>query len=321
MFHVKHHLSRLAIGVSRETSSRGLLACWPMWARLRADVTSLWAGSVALLNSSVEHFGRDCDDGRMPAESQNSPAHPLPDAGSDDSAGPALHGVLAAPAPPSVAEQVFAERLDVAQRYAAHLADTGISHGLIGPREVPRLWERHILNCAVIAEVIPEGASVIDVGSGAGLPGLCLALARPDLAVTLVEPMERRTTWLEAVRDDLALESVVIIRARADELHGKITADVVTARAVAALDKLARWCLPLVTPGGRMVAMKGSSASREITAAAKTLRPLGGQAARIVECGHGVVEPPTTVVIVDTSATSVRRATQRDSKGRSKRRR
>ena len=168
MFHVKHHLSRLAIGVSRETSSRGLLACWPMWARLRADVTSLWAGSVALLNSSVEHFGRDCDDGRMPAEPQNSPAHPILDAASDDRAGPESDGMLTAPAPPSVAEQVFAERLDVAQRYAAHLADTGISHGLIGPREVPRLWERHILNCAVIAEVIPEGASVIDVGSGAG---------------------------------------------------------------------------------------------------------------------------------------------------------
>lgn len=239
----------------------------------------------------------------MPSEPSNHPPGRDPEVGVGRSA--------SVPSPPAVAEQVFAQRLAVAEQFAAHLADTGISHGLIGPREVPRLWERHILNCAVIAEVIPQGASVIDVGSGAGLPGLALAVARPDLTVTLVEPMERRTTWLETVRDDLALDSVVIVRARAEELHGKLTADVVTARAVAALDKLARWCLPLVEPGGRLVAMKGSSAPREITAAAKTVRRLGGEPARIVECGRDVVDPPTTVVIVDKPISHVQRGKHR----------
>ena len=194
---------------------------------------------------------------------------------------------------------MFGERMPLARRYAEHLADTGISHGLIGPREVPRLWDRHILNCAVIAEVIPVGARVIDVGSGAGLPGLCIALARPDLTVTLVEPMERRTAWLTAVCTDLGLDGVTVERARAEELHGRLTASVVTARAVAALDRLVRWCLPLVAPGGRLVAMKGSSASREIDEATAIVRRLGASTPVIATCGHGVVDPATTVVVVE----------------------
>ncbi|MDO5502104.1 MAG: 16S rRNA (guanine(527)-N(7))-methyltransferase RsmG [Actinomycetia bacterium] len=204
-----------------------------------------------------------------------------------------------APAAPPEAARIFGAELERAQRFADHLADTGISHGLIGPREVPRLWERHILNCAVIGAAMPEGASVIDVGSGAGLPGIAVALARPDLSVLLVEPMERRTTWLSTVIADLELDSVQVRRDRAEDVHGDRQADVVTARAVAALDKLARWCLPLVTPGGRLVAMKGSSAQREIDEAQGTLTRLGGANPRIELCGADVLAEPTTVIVID----------------------
>ena len=122
---------------------------------------------------------------------------------------------------------MFGERMPLAHRYAEHLADTGISHGLIGPREVPRLWDRHILNCAVIAEVIPVGARVIDVGSGAGLPGLCIALARPDLTVTLVEPMERRAAWLTAVCTALGLDGVGMSEDGCEALTGDVAGKVV----------------------------------------------------------------------------------------------
>lgn len=212
-----------------------------------------------------------------------------------------------APEPPAAAEVLFGERLALAHRYATHLADTGISHGLIGPREVPRLWDRHILNCAVIAEVMPQGARVIDVGSGAGLPGLALAIVRPDLHVTLVEPMERRTAWLSSVTTDLGLDNVTVERARAEELHGHLTAEVVTARAVAALDRLARWCLPLVAPGGHLVAMKGSSAEREVVEAAGTVRRLGGISSSVQVCGGTILDSPTTVVLIEKSAAVVAR--------------
>lgn len=253
---------------------------------------------------------------------------PTVQSGRDVPSGPALTGALAgaltgglaeneqAPPAPEVAARVFTTRLDLAQRYAAHLADTGISHGLIGPREVPRLWERHILNCAVIAEVMPEGSQVVDVGSGAGLPGLCIAIARPDLQVTLVEPMERRTAWLEAVTGDLGLNNVTVRRARAEELHGELEADVVTARAVAALDKLARWCLPLVRPGGRLVAMKGSSAESEIAQAQNVLRRLGALASTVHTCGVDLLETPTTVVVVEKGAASSSRRSGRPSRDR-----
>ena len=140
--------------------------------------------------------------------------------------------------------------MPLAEQFASILADTGVSHGLIGPREVPRLWERHLLNCAVIADAFPGEARVIDVGSGAGLPGVVVAIVRPDLEVHLVEPMLRRTQWLEGVVADLGLASVTAHRGRAEEFVGVLAAPYVTARAVARLDKLARWCVPLLEPQG-----------------------------------------------------------------------
>lgn len=190
---------------------------------------------------------------------------------------------------------VFGARVGLAQRFARHLATSGVERGLIGPREVPRLWTRHVLNCAVLAELIPQAASIVDVGSGAGLPGVAVALARPDLSMTLVEPLERRTTWLEEVLDDLGLP-VRVVRARAEEVAGLVHAQVVTARAVAALDKLARWTLPLVEPGGQVLAVKGRSAADELAAALPALRRAGVVASEVVTCGGAVLETPTTVV-------------------------
>ena len=168
-------------------------------------------------------------------------------------------------------------RLALAERYAAWLADDGVVRGLIGPREAPRLWERHLLNCAVLGEAVPAGARVADLGSGAGLPGLVLAIARPDVHVTLVEPLLRRTTFLEEVCADLAphgLDNVSVVRGRAEALHGERTFDVVTARALAPLERLLGWGMPLVAPHGALVAMKGSSAGEEIEAAAPVLHRL-----------------------------------------------
>jgi 16S rRNA (guanine527-N7)-methyltransferase len=152
----------------------------------------------------------------------------------------------------------------VAEAYAALLADDGVVRGLIGPREAPRLWERHLLNCAVLAELIDEGADVADIGSGAGLPGLVLAVVRPDLRLTLVEPLLRRATFLQDAVDRLGLDNVEVVRARAEELHGKREFSVVTSRAVAPLDRLLDWSMPLVRQGGCLLAMNGSSAAEEI---------------------------------------------------------
>jgi 16S rRNA (guanine527-N7)-methyltransferase len=186
------------------------------------------------------------------------------------------------------------QRLPLAERYAELLATDGVVRGLIGPREAPRLWERHLINCAVLEEVIPDGAAVADVGSGAGLPGLVLAIARPDLRMTLVEPLLRRTRFLDEVVDELGLgEHVTVVRARAEELAGTRTFDVVTARAVAPLERLARWCLPLVSPHGELVAMKGSTAVEEVEKAGPALRALGCSSPIVVELGKGVVAEPT----------------------------
>ena len=181
----------------------------------------------------------------------------------------------AGPAPDVVRALFPSDRLDLVERYGALLATDGVVRGLIGPREVPRIWDRHVVNCALLATALPRGASVADIGSGAGLPGLVVALARPDLRVTLVEPLLRRTTFLDEVVSALGLDNVVVRRDRADALHGKKTFDVVTARAVAPLERLLGWCMPLVSPAGSLVAMKGESAEEEIASACAVLRKLG----------------------------------------------
>lgn len=194
---------------------------------------------------------------------------------------------------------VFGDRLGLAVAYARLLETEGVVRGLIGPRETPRLWERHLLNCAVVSELISSAATVIDVGSGAGLPGVVLAVVRPDISVTLVEPLARRTAFLDEAVAALGLTSqVTVVRGRAEEQVGRLEAEVVTARAVAALDRLAGWCLPLSSVGGSMLALKGASAANEIDEHQAAITRLGGGRATIRQCGVGIIEPPTTVVEV-----------------------
>ncbi|MCP1411619.1 16S rRNA (guanine(527)-N(7))-methyltransferase RsmG [Paenarthrobacter sp. A20] len=194
------------------------------------------------------------------------------------------------------AEKIFGERLDLAKRYVEHLATSGTERGLIGPREIPRLWSRHVLNCAVIESAIAMDSHVADVGSGAGLPGLCLAIARPDLELTLIEPLERRVIWLQEVVDDLGLDNVTIMKTRAELAVGMVDADVVTARAVSALSNLAGLTIPLLNGRGEVVAIKGRSAAEEIEKAKKVIRKLGGVETSVVVCGQELLEEPTTVV-------------------------
>jgi len=198
----------------------------------------------------------------------------------------------------AAAEAVFGERLPLAERYVQHLATTGIERGLIGPREVPRLWARHVLNCAVVKEYIAPNASVADVGSGAGLPGLCLAIARPDLKLTLIEPLERRVIWLNEVIEDLGLENMTVMRSRAEQAVGAVDADVVTARAVSALVGLLDITLPILRGTGELLALKGRSAAEEITKAKKKLNRYGARETEILTAGADLLEEPTTVVRV-----------------------
>ena len=182
-------------------------------------------------------------------------------------------------------------------RYADWLTGAGVERGFLGPREVARIWDRHIGNCAVVEELIPQQAKVFDIGSGAGLPGVVLAIVRPDISVGLIEPLMRRSEFLIEVVNDLGLaDQVTVMRGRAEELRGQ-SAQVVTARAVAPLAKLLAWSLPLTAKGGQILAMKGSSAADEIIAAKDALK---GKSAEIVFCGQGIVDPLTTVVRVTT---------------------
>lgn len=183
------------------------------------------------------------------------------------------------------AVQVFGDRAEAAIRYAEILATRGIEWGLLGPREADRVWERHVLNSAAVAPFVPPEAGVADVGSGAGLPGIPLALARPDLRVTLVEPLLRRATFLAEVVDELGLGGrVSVVRDRAENHRERY--DVVTCRAVAPLERLVRWTAPLFVPKGSLLALKGSSAADEVSAAAGVLRRRR-LSAEVLEAGQG----------------------------------
>lgn len=181
--------------------------------------------------------------------------------------------------------------LPALQRYEHRLATVGAEWGLIGPREVERLWDRHIVNSALMEALIPQGASVIDVGSGAGLPGIPLAIVRPDLHVTLLEPLLRRSVFLAETVAELGLgDRVTVVRGRAED-RSVPAAAIVTARAVAALDKLIGWCWPLVAPGGQLLALKGERAQAEVDEAAPRLKKLG------LTATIRTVDGTTTVVV------------------------
>ncbi|AHD22127.1 16S rRNA (guanine(527)-N(7))-methyltransferase RsmG [Rhodococcus pyridinivorans] len=214
----------------------------------------------------------------------------------------------------AVAQRVFGDRTELAERYHHSLSTAGVERGLIGPREVPRLWERHILNCAVVGELIQEGETVVDVGSGAGLPGIPLALARPDLQVTLVEPLLRRTVYLAEFVESHGIENILVVRGRAEQpsvLQEVGGADVVTSRAVAPLAKLAKWSLPLVHEGGRMLALKGSSAREEIDRDHDELARLGAGNLEVLECGGNLLPTPTIVVKAERIPRPARRRKKR----------
>ena len=201
------------------------------------------------------------------------------------------------PAPPAAAG-LFGERLELARRYADLLADAGVERGLLGPREVDRLWERHILNCAAVVGLLGQGWYVVDIGSGAGLPGIPVAIARPDLTVTLVEPLLRRADFLNEAVATLGIEARVL-RGRAEDPDIRNRAggaDAVLSRAVAGLDKLARWSLPLLKGGGVMLALKGERAEAEISESIGGMTALGATDIRAVRCGSGREYPATTVV-------------------------
>ena len=222
-------------------------------------------------------FGEDDDAAEMP------PAAP-PDA--------LLPG---APPPPPGAAAVFGPALDEARAYAGMLATRGVEWGLIGPHEVPRLWDRHLLNCAVVADLIgSQYRTLVDIGSGAGLPGIVLAMMRPGLAVTLLEPMERRCRFLSGCVAELGLANARVLRGRAED--ATLRADVATARAVAPLDRLAELAVRVVRPGGLVLAIKGQTADAELRKARPVLRRIGARGAKVVRAGQGKVDPATTVV-------------------------
>jgi 16S rRNA (guanine527-N7)-methyltransferase len=197
-------------------------------------------------------------------------------------------------AEPAAAAKIFGAGIDKARGYAAALVRDGDELGLLGPREMPKLWTRHILNSAVVAELVPAGASVADVGSGAGLPGIPMAIAQPQASFVLIEPMERRSNWLSQQVAELGLDNVRVVRARAEEV-GEVF-DIVTARAVSALPKLLRMTVPLTRNGGEIIALKGSKAAEEIEESRGLMKKLKIAGFEIVLTGAQQLEEPTRVV-------------------------
>jgi 16S rRNA (guanine527-N7)-methyltransferase len=203
------------------------------------------------------------------------------------------------PPPPAEADAVFGDALAKARRYVELLATDGVTRGLIGPRETSRLWDRHLLNCAPVAELLPDSGELVDIGSGAGLPGIVIAMLRPSLHVVLLEPLLRRSVFLEECVSTLDLPNATVLRSRAEEKAAAgITADVATARAVAPLDRLVGWAAGLLRPGGELLAIKGQSAAAELEAAESVLSRLGVQSAEVLQAGHGSVISATTIVRV-----------------------
>jgi len=213
----------------------------------------------------------------------------------------------AAPAPPGTASAVFGPATELACRYASMLATDGVERGLVGPREVPRLWERHLLNCGVIAGLVPGDAEVVDVGSGAGLPGVVIAMLRPELHMTLLEPLLRRTVFLSECAAGLGLANVTVCRGRAEDLAGVLHADVAISRAVAPLGRLAELSAGVIRPGGTILAVKGQQAQAELDQAGPVLRRLGVRSSEVLQAGHGIVEPPATVIRILTADKARRR--------------
>lgn len=220
-----------------------------------------------------------------------------------------------APSPPDAAADLFGERLDAARRYADLLAGPGVERGALGPREVDRIWERHILNSGVAAELFDGPETVVDIGSGAGLPGIPLAIARADLRVTLVEPMQRRVEFLEMAVSALGID-VGIVRGRAEDRTVQAAvggADAVISRAVASLEKLTRWSLPLLRADGRMLALKGERAEAEVAEGLGAMTALGAVGVQVVRCGAEYLHPPTTVVVARRGNTAGERSRKRGS--------
>lgn len=193
---------------------------------------------------------------------------------------------------------MFGDQLELACRYAGLLATAGVTRGIIGPAESGRLWDRHLVNCAVVADLLPESGTLVDIGSGGGLPGLVLAMLRPQMRVILLEPMLRRVVFLNECVESLELDNVTMVRGRAEDVVGQIRADIATARAVAPLDRLAEWARGVLCPGGTLLAIKGRGAEDELAVAGPVLRRLGARSAEVLRVGHDRVDPATTVVRV-----------------------
>jgi 16S rRNA (guanine527-N7)-methyltransferase len=195
---------------------------------------------------------------------------------------------------PASAARIFGSGIDKARAYAAALVRDGETLGLLGPREYPKIWTRHILNSAVVAELVSPGQTVGDVGSGAGLPGIPMAIAQPGAEFILIEPMERRSDWLKLQVQELGLSNVRVLRARAEEVGEAF--DVVTARAVKALPQLLQMCVPMTKHGGEIIALKGEKAQLEIDDSKRLVKKLGIQSFDIVFTGEQFLDEPTRVV-------------------------